>query len=154
MAENCKTEIKKGTAYQSWDWDKQAGQGAEFKNLVLTSGGPWNTGLQGGDSKWQQEVWNCQPKVENFAEFEIGNLGESNWIFGKMNQADSISLTDALKYIIINQILNEEIGKLSETLNLNLSTSSFDSVRFSDDWWVKVPTGYGTLGYGEFTYGD
>ena len=50
MAENCKTEIRKGTAYQSWDWDKAVNQGAEFKNLELNSGGPWNTGLQGGDS--------------------------------------------------------------------------------------------------------
>ncbi len=154
MAENCKTEIRKGTAYQSWDWDKQVGQGAEFKNLKLNSGGPWNTGLQGGDSKWQQEVWNCQPKVENFAEFEIASIGESHWIFGKMNQADSISLTDSLKYIIINQILNEEIVKLSESLRLNLSTSHFDSVKLSESLLVDIYVGYGTLGYGESTYGD
>ena len=154
MAENCKTEIRKGTAYQSWDWDKAATSGAEFKNLELNSGGPWNTGLQGGDSKWQQEVWDCKPKVENFAEFEIGNLDESDWIFGKINQTDSISLTDSLKYIIINQNLNEEFFKLSETLNLNLSTSSFDSVKLSDSILVDIYTGYGTLGYGESTYGD
>ena len=208
MAENCKTEIRKGTAYQSWDWDKTVNQGAEFKNLELNSGGPWNTGLQGGDSKWQQEVWDCKPKVENFAEFEIGNLGESdwlwikilysdslslyenlilkqktflkefikisenlklnlnlkfdgsltldeiNWFYAKIKQSDSISLTDSLKYIIINQILNEEFFKLSESLNLNLSTSSFDSVKLSDSILVDIYTGYGTLGYGESTYGD
>lgn len=154
MAENCKTEIRKGTAYQSWDWNKTVGQGAEFKNLELASGGPWNTGLQGGDSKWQQEVWNCQPKVENFAEFEIGNLGESNWIYGKMNQVDSISLTDALKYIIIKYKFGEEFFKLRETLNLNLSTSSFDSVKLSESILVDIYSGYGTLGYGESTYGD
>ena len=208
MAENCKTEIRKGTAYQSWDWDKTVNQGAEFKNLELNSGGPWNTGLQGGDSKWQQEVWDCKPKVENFAEFEIGNLGESdwlwikilysdslslyenlilkqktflkefikisenlklnlnlkfdgsltldeiNWFYAKIKQSDSISLTDSLKYIIINQILNEEFFKLSESLNLNLSTSSFDSVKLSDSILVDIYTGYGTVGYGESTYGD
>ena len=208
MAENCKTEIRKGTAYQSWDWDKPATSGTEFKNLKLNSGGPWNTGLQGGDSKWQQEVWDCKPKVENFAEFEIGNLGESdwiwikilysdslslseslifkqktflkefikiseslklnlnlkfdgsltldesNWFYANLKQSDSISLTDALKYIIINQNLNEEFFKLGESLNLNLTTSLIGSVRFSDAWWVKVPTGYGTLGYGASKYGD
>lgn len=209
MAENCKTEIRKGTAYQSWDWDKANGQGAEFENLDLTSGGPWNTGLSGGDSKWQQEVWNCQTKVENFAEFELLGLGESqwlwiktfyktplkleevlkvyqnifwgefitlgetlnlslklenfadsfslsssHWLFGNLKQSGLISLTDSLKYIIIKNILNEEVFKPSESLHLNLITSSFDSVKLSDSLLVDIYAGYGTLGYGESEYGD
>lgn len=209
MAVNCKTEIRKGTAYQSWDWDKPVGQGAEFKNLDLAPKGPWNTGLRGGDSKWQQDVWNCQPKVENFAEFELWKLRESDWIwiktfykdplkliealkvyqklvlgeiiklgeslnlsiklenfkdttfvsesqwlFGNLKQADLISLTDSLKYIIIKNILNEEVFKLKETLSLNLTTSSFDSVKLSDSLLVDIFAGYGTLGYGESEYGD
>ena len=229
MVENCRTEIRKGTAYQSWDWDKSTKQGSEFENLELNQkgswdksvkqgagfenlelkqGGPWNTGLQGGDSKWQQEVWNCQTKVENFAEFEIGKvgeldwlwikvyyrnsltlseslifkhktflrdfikisenlrlnlnlsyndssvLGESHWLYGKLNQSDLISLTDSLKYIIIKYNFNEGFFELRETLNLNLITSSFDSVKLSDALLVDIYSGYGTLGYGESRYGD
>lgn len=208
MVENCRTEIKKGTAYQSWDWDKSNKQGAEFENLELKQGGPWNTELRGGDSKWQQEVWNCQTKVEDFAEFEIWKieesdwiwitvlysdsltlseslifklklvlqdiikiseslnlniktkyndstiLGDSNWFYGKLRQADLISLTDSLKYIIIKYNFNEGFFKLGESLNLNLISSLFDSVKLSDTLWIKVPTGYGTIGYGASKYGD
>lgn len=208
MVENCRTEIRKGTAYQSWDWDKSNKQGAEFENLELKQGGPWNTGLQGGDSRWQQEVWNCQTKVEDFAEFEIWKieesdwlwiktfysdslslsenlifkqkmvleelikiseslrlnlnlkfndslvLDESNWFYLNLKQSDLISLTDVLKYIIIKYNFNEGFFKLGESLNLNLTTSLIDSVKLSDTWWVKVPTGYGTFGYGVSKYGD
>ena len=208
MAENCRTEIRKGTAYQSWDWDKSAKQGIEFENLELEQGGPWNTGLRGGDSKWQQEVWNCQTKVEDFAEFEIWKIKESDWLWIKtyysdslslsenvkfkqkaflkdlikipeslklnlnlkfndslilaesnrfcanLKQIDSISLTDSLKYIIIKYNFNEGFFKLSETLNLNLITSSFDSVKLSDALLVDIYSGYGTAGYGESGYGD
>ena len=208
MVENCRTEIRKGTAYQSWDWDKTVKQGAEFENLETKQGGPWNTGLQGGDSKWQQEVWNCQTKVENFAEFEIGKveeldwfwiqilysdslslfeslifklkiilrdiikiseslklnlkikyndsfiLAESNWFYGKIKQSDLMVLTDSLKYIIIKYNFDEGFFELRENLNLNLTSSLFNSVKLLDTLWIKVPTGYGTFGYGVPKYGD
>lgn len=261
MVENCKTEIRKGTAYQSWDWNKVNKQGAEFENLELKQGGPWNTGLQGGDSKWQQEVWNCQTKVENFAEFEIWKIEDLNrfnlktFIFdsvilseswylkrilslqdfikiyenlgiklntsfeeslkldenlnlkiksyyldsflvresfkflfsiafqdacllgeilylnlaqsffdsslleetlkldGKTFQSDLISLTDSLKYIIINYSFNEGFFELDESLRFNSSIHFDDSVKLSDVLLVKVFPGYGASGYGTVGYG-
>jgi hypothetical protein len=81
-------------------------------------------------------------------------LSESRWLYGKLKQSDLISLTDSLKYIIIKYNFNEGFFKLEENLNLYLITPLFDSVKLSDTLFIKVPTGYGTGGYGASRYGD